>query len=538
MPEDRTPLTWVSVGIPLALRFVTIGLGVLLSYLSGVLSLTMPTALVLAGLAVSAAVIDFLGKGRLWSIAELGLAGIVIGLGAPNTEVFLPYILVGATVIASLHGWRIGLVSWAVSAFALIGIGVIAHLNGNAGDWLAVVTWLVMSLAGVAAGVVARSAIQSRDEDKYQSAYELLSQLQHVRSELSFDLDENRMSRKVLQEIREVTDYHRGCLLRVSSDGLMAPMAVYGTDSAAWFPLDGLVSSDVLASQSDESLINSHISQSNFSESPHQHYRTYLPISLSGNPVAVVYLESPTALTDEQCTAATSIATRSAAMLGAAGLFSEIYRSATEDERQRLAREIHDGIAQELAGLAYLVEDIERGVKDPTLRDDVENLRDRLMQIVTELRLSIFELRSSVSDEDGLGQAIASYVREIGARAGLTVHLVLQESDLRLPAHVESEIMRITQGAVNNVVRHANANNLWVHLRTAPPHLALRVADDGVGLGQGRPDSYGLLIMGERAARIGGTIEARERLGGGTIIEVVVSGSDTSSPLTRDATMQ
>lgn len=347
------------------------------------------------------------------------------------------------------------------------------------------------------------------------------------------DLDEQSVGMHLLREVQDVTGFSRGCLLRIDSDGRLTSTAVLGFEDAEWSGVDRLLELDLgdlvdtegLTTQSEEMVVSHVVAKLGQTDSTSQDHRIYLPVSLSNRLFAILYAEGNEQFSDEQRAAASEVVARSAALLGAAELVTEIHRSAIAEERQRLAREIHDGIAQELAGLAYLVEDIEVRTEQPRLREEIEFLRGQLTKIVSELRLSIFELRSSIDHEEGLGHAITSYSREVGSRAGLTVHLVLQESDVRMPAHVESEVMRIVQGAVNNVVRHAQARNMWVHLRTAPPQATLLVADDGVGLGDGRSDSFGLQIMRERAARIGGTIDVGERLGGGTVVEMSIGAN-------------
>jgi len=142
--------------------------------------------------------------------------------------------------------------------------------------------------------------------------------------------------------------------------------------------------------------------------------------------------------------------------------------------------------------------------------------------MVTELRLSIFDLRSDVAPATGLGAALSSYVRGVGTDSELTVHLVLDESNTRLSIEAESEILRIAQEAVTNARRHSQARNLWVTCRVDPPRAFLRVADDGRGMGKARSDSYGMEIMRERATRIGAGLSIRQRVGGGTVVEVVL----------------
>jgi signal transduction histidine kinase len=204
-------------------------------------------------------------------------------------------------------------------------------------------------------------------------------------------------------------------------------------------------------------------------------------------------------------------------------MFEDVRSVATAEERRRLAREIHDGIAQELASLGYLLDGMTpNGDGHANVTADLAKLRSEIRRIVSELRLSIFDLRSNMSAGSGLGDALSSYVREVGQRAGLIVHLVLDEGPRRLPASVEAELLRIAQEAVTNARKHSQAVNLWVTCVVDPPQAQIKVIDDGLGLGEAREDSYGLQIMAERAHRIGAHLMVTEREGGGTVVEVLL----------------
>jgi signal transduction histidine kinase len=207
-------------------------------------------------------------------------------------------------------------------------------------------------------------------------------------------------------------------------------------------------------------------------------------------------------------------------------LFSEVRTLATTEERRRLAREIHDGIAQELASLGYVVDDLAaRARYIPDLEHDIRALRGELTRVISELRLSIFDLRSDVQTTVGLGTAISDYVRQVGAGSNFTVHLVLDEAPVRLPVDAETELLRIAQEAITNARKHANAENLWVTCRIDPPSALLRVEDDGAGLGQPRADSFGLEVMRERATRIGAQLSVAQREQGGTAVQVTLGSS-------------
>jgi signal transduction histidine kinase len=203
--------------------------------------------------------------------------------------------------------------------------------------------------------------------------------------------------------------------------------------------------------------------------------------------------------------------------------FDEVRSVATTEERRRVAREIHDGIAQDAAALGYLVDDLSAGAESAGQHDKLGHLRTEVSRLVSELRLSITELRSEPAPSQGLAPALAEHVRRVGTRSSMTVHLSLEETPHRLRPEVEAELLRIAQEAIANARKHSGADNLWVSCRVRPPVARLDVEDDGSWLGQRRDDSYGLRIMRERAESIDADLAITERVGGGTRVSVVLA---------------
>jgi signal transduction histidine kinase len=212
--------------------------------------------------------------------------------------------------------------------------------------------------------------------------------------------------------------------------------------------------------------------------------------------------------------------------LEAALLFDDVRAFATTEERQRLAREIHDGVAQELVMVGYGIDNALAQL-DPEVNaaavEELNTLRAEVTRVITELRLSLFELRTDVDPHSGLTTALAVYARTLGASAGMRVHLTMDESTARLPASVEAELLRIGQEAITNARKHARAQNLWVTCEIDPPYGRIEISDDGRGMpAEHREDSYGLTIMDERAHRIRARLEIRPREPRGTTVVVVL----------------
>ena len=184
------------------------------------------------------------------------------------------------------------------------------------------------------------------------------------------------------------------------------------------------------------------------------------------------------------------------------------------------------------------MDDMAYRATDDEQRESLQYLRSELTRMISELRLSIFDLRSEVLATTGLGAALSDHVRTVGATSDLTVHLELDESPQRLRTEAEAELLRIAQEAVTNVRKHSGAQNLWVTVRTAPPSALLRIEDDGLGLGAGRADSYGMDIMRERADRLGAALTVSPREGGGTVVEVALGtlGSGAARPKKPETT--
>jgi signal transduction histidine kinase len=195
---------------------------------------------------------------------------------------------------------------------------------------------------------------------------------------------------------------------------------------------------------------------------------------------------------------------------------------AVANERKRLAREIHDGIAQDLVQVGYALDDIGRDCEAEVAKRVVV-VREQIQAIVADLRATIFNLRSGVNDSVGLGTALSEHAHFIAEQSGLVVHVSIQESPQRLPPAVEAEVLRIVLEAITNVRKHAKASNLRLSITVEPPNALIRVTDDGCGLGPARLDSFGIHGMYERARRIGAHLRVGPGpVGPGTRVELAL----------------
>lgn len=198
---------------------------------------------------------------------------------------------------------------------------------------------------------------------------------------------------------------------------------------------------------------------------------------------------------------------------------------AIAQERNRLARELHDSVAQTLYGLTLQAEAAARKLaagQTETVAGYLAQFRDSARQTLQETRLLIFELRPPILDEVGLAAALRARLETVEGRSGLSYRLDMDET-ISLPPPVEMGLYRIALEALNNVLKHAQAQQVVVALRLSPPHhLRLEIRDDGVGFdpAAGGPHSYGLPGMAERAQQLGGTFQLHSAPQAGTRIIV------------------
>lgn len=158
-----------------------------------------------------------------------------------------------------------------------------------------------------------------------------------------------------------------------------------------------------------------------------------------------------------------------AVQLDTALLFSTIREEATAEERRRLARDLHDGVAQDLAALGYLIDDIADVAITETVVAQAGELREELSRVVAELRRSIFTLRNEAGSGKTLGQSIAALARHLEPRSGISIEVELEESESRLQPDVEGELFRIAQEGMNNAVKHSRADTIRVTCDVHPP---------------------------------------------------------------------
>jgi signal transduction histidine kinase len=491
--------------------------------------------------------------GRLAEVTITGLAAGSVAAAAVQAgtldsgfgaEVVLPYLAVPLLTAALRRRPTEGAALLGVAAVALVVGGTL--LGGDPkpitqpGYLAAGGQWLVLGAIATFAADTMRQFMQPAEPtpQPYAEATRLLTQLRSVaRSLPGATLDPGGISEHLLEELRLVAPGDRAAVLSGSGGGRLVVLAQTGAERVDWettLDADSAIA-DAWATQQPQTASRSQARSHRGGETS----SLVVPLAAGVRTIGLVILEADTASAYPSSVVAkvTEVTGPAALRLEAALLFDDVRSLATNEERQRLAREIHDGVAQELVMVGYGIDNAQATLPEGAeeTAEELRTLRGEVTRVITELRLSLFELRSEVDRNGGLAAAIAEYARTLGTSAGLRVHFTFDESTARLPAATEAELLRIAQEAITNARKHAGAANLWVTCTVDPPFAEIEVSDDGKGFADDRPDGrYGLTIMAERAERIRGRLKITPRHPSGTTVAVVL-GSPPGRDSVRDS---
>ena len=265
--------------------------------------------------------------------------------------------------------------------------------------------------------------------------------------------------------------------------------------------------------------------------------RANLPFAYVGVPmrsrsrvvgVVSVVGETGQQFSAEEVALLASIADHVAVAVENARLRQQAERAAVLEERERLARELHDSVTQLLYSLGLYAETGQRlatagHVKE--VSDYLKRIGDTAQQALKEMRVLIYGLRPPLLEREGLVRALQVRLDGVERRSGVDAGLVV-EGKVELPAEAEAELYHIAQEALNNALRHAAAGTVTVRIRADRHAIELEVVDDGVGFDTGEAGGLGLIGMAERAERLGGTLEVISAVGEGTRVKVAISGQE------------
>jgi signal transduction histidine kinase len=263
-----------------------------------------------------------------------------------------------------------------------------------------------------------------------------------------------------------------------------------------------------------------------------------VPIHSPAGVLGALYLtdkEGAAEFTEEDERLIEMLAAHAAIAIENARLYERGRELSTIEERNRLARDLHDSVVQKLFGIVLASQSaatlFDRDAD--AARGQLDRLQELTREAIQELRSLIFQLRPADVESDGLAAALAKHVSVLRKVHAQTIALEVA-GDPRLRPGVDEEVFRIAQEALHNALKHAAAARLEVNLAEEPARLSLIVRDDGVGFDPGEPAHrsrrLGLTSMEERARALGGELTIESTPGAGTTIGLEVPLDGDSRP--------
>jgi signal transduction histidine kinase len=261
-----------------------------------------------------------------------------------------------------------------------------------------------------------------------------------------------------------------------------------------------------------------------------------VPVRIGNKVIGVLDIESTDvdAFGESDLFTTQTLADQLAVAIDNARLYEETRQIAVMEERNRMAREIHDTLAQGFSGIILQLEAAEQAMAsdEPALQRHLNQARNLARKSLAEARRSVWNLRPQALEQKPLAEAIKQEADRFSQTTGINLKLNILGNKRNLPPEIEAGILRIFQESVTNVRKHAKATEVEVNLTFSDATAELTVRDNGVGFkpkvagdgdgGKKKSDTFGLISMRERARGFGGTFEVQSRVGRGTLVKIVI----------------
>ena len=523
------------------LRWSTLGVGLLLLATTG--DVTDPADLSAAALLVVYTVfriarpIDIRADGRSAQLqipAELILVVVALSISGAWRS---PFVLVPIpAVMLAGYGWgyRPGIAAAAITATGLTVVDVVATSGSRSvaqGAQAALMLGICASIGAFTRNLfLDEEAQHRRDRDeitRMATANDLLSALHEVVQTLPDSLDLGEVVTSTQRRLREHFDYTSAAFIVRD-----ATTEMWRVELAEGVRLGTAIADDDLPPAALKALTHDGLVRSaDLPDDGHQGFvpgtRSLLaaPLRARNTVVGIVEIEhhEPGRFSDADAETLTGMTGPLALAVDNAMWFGRLRTLGAEAERARIARDLHDRLAQSLAYVSFELERLSKVHRDGLdLDTDLEALHDVVRGVVGELRETLYELRADVTDSMELAKIARTYLQRFQDRTGIACTLDARVRGRRLPLQMEQEVWRILQEALTNVERHAGARRVWVSWTTSADHARLEVRDDGCGFRPGTVTSerYGLTGMRERAAAIGAQLSIDSEPDFGTHIQV------------------
>ncbi len=382
-------------------------------------------------------------------------------------------------------------------------------------------------------------------EERVKMRTRELSTLLEVSQNRASTLDLGLLLGLILEQLQIVVDYSGAAILELEGQDLIV-RAYHGPVSqekalGIRMPVERAHHLEVIRSQkpviiadarSDDPLARAFRELSATLLEPYYGYAyscMVAPLVTKGQVIGMLVLHhaEPNYYAERDADLVMAFANQVAVAIENAQLYEQAQQLAVVEERQRLGRELHDSVTQALYSVTLYAQAahmaMSAGKQDEAL-ENLEELRNMARDAMIDMRMLVFELHPPRLEQEGLAAALQARLASVETRAGLQTEMHVK-GERRLPLSVEEELYWIAQEALNNVVKHAQAKNVTVHLQFDEKSVCLEVRDDGVGFEpakSGQSGGIGLRSMEERAARVGGKLTVKSRPEEGTYVRVEV----------------
>ena len=519
-----------------SVRWATLALALVLAAISGDVTVRVGAwALALAGMTLWQS--DGDGKDRTGQLpAVLSLLVAVAAVVTTGTwgSPFVLCLLGGIMTIGFAGGLLAGVTSAVVASLA---VAVPYHLDLQALSVESLRTtgqWAVeLLLVGVLAGYARRLFGEAREQhtatmdrmSQLSEANELLVSLHRVAQSLPASLDLQQALASTVSRLRALIDCDVVAVLLhddatstwtvAGSEGAALPRSIQPADLPR--PLAAATSSSVaslvVSLGPGEGLGPDALSRSGL----------YAPLRARGTLLGLIAIEQhePGFYGRRDLRILDGFVESAALAIDNARWFSRLRTIGADEERVRIARDIHDSVGQSLAFVAFKLDRLAGMAEDEKMHDELDSLCTEVRGVLTEVRDTLCDLRTEVTDARDLVGTLEEFLERVGARADFEVHFEHAATG-RLPLVQEQEIWRLAHEAVSNVEHHARARHLRVRWECDGRSGRLTVADDGKGFDVergGRTGSYGLQGMRERADAIGARLDIQSKPSLGTVVE-------------------
>ena len=382
-------------------------------------------------------------------------------------------------------------------------------------------------------------------EQRVETRTRQLSTLLEVSQNVASTLDLGSLLDLILEQLKLVADYSGAAILELEGQDLIVrayrgPVS-QGKALGLRIPAEHAHHLQVIRSQKpviiadtrgDDPLAQAFRELSTTLLEPYYGYAyscMVAPLVTKGQVIGMLVLHhaEPNYYSAQNADLVMAFANQAAVAIENAQLHEQAQQLAVLEERQRLGRELHDSVTQTLYSVTLYAQAAHMAIlagKQDEATENLDELRNMARQAMTDMRLLIFELHPPRLEEEGLAVALQGRLASVETRTGLQTELHAEEEQ-RLPLSVEEELYWIAQEALNNVVKHAQAQKVTVRLQFDDETARLEVRDDGKGFEPAtarQSGGMGLRGMEERAQRINGKLEVESALGQGTTLRVTV----------------